>query len=450
MGKRKSKDQLITSIERALAPGYFISYNRSWGFVSDLGDVQKKLDALVAGGEAERAIGLFEIFLAGCYEKADEIDDSGGSFGDFFQDLLCSWIKARTKAGCDPVETVKQILGWMENDNYGFCYQIEADVAKALDKEGRSAFTRHFQDKFESAYAPFEAEPPRIIHEYPHKVRKAADALKSIYLARNTAPPYIALCEKIALSPRDCENIAEMRRKRQKYADALEWVEKGLALEKDRQWGNLDSYKLKTMKQELLNKTGRGRDALESAWSEYERSPSAFDYENLMKYVPKKEKRQWHEKAMREAEKAPLRDFIEICVLTKEWDMLAARVESVDGRELESISHLTTEKAAKGLAGKHGAAAAKIYTAMGMRILTSKKSKIYGIAHEHFRKAKKLYEKSGRENEWQSVVERVRTAHSRKYTFIGEFEKIADGHKPEVPESFESRARKRWKKQISE
>jgi len=412
--------------------------------------VQKKLDALVKSGEAERAAALFELFLAGCYEKADEIDDSGGSLGDFFQDLLCSWIKARNAAGRDPVETVKQILGWMENDNYGFCYNIEADVANTLDREGRSAFIGHFQDKFESAYAPFEAEPPKVIHEYPHEVRKAADTLKSIYIARNTAPPYIALCEKIALSPRDCENIAEMRRKRQKYKEALEWVEKGLSLEKDRRFDNLDSYKLKTMKQELLKKIGRGGDALESAWAEYRKFPSAFDYENLMKYVPKKDKWQWHEKAMREAGKAPLRDFIEICALTKEWDRLAARIESAGGEELESISHYTTEKAANGLARNHGAAAAKIYSAMGMRILKKKKSKYYGIAHAHFRKAKELYEKSGRENEWQSVVERVRVAHSRKYTFIGEFEKIVAGHKPEVPESFESRARKRWNKQISE
>ena len=69
MGKRKSEDQLIAGIERALSPGYFISYNRSWEFASELGDVQKKLDALVESGEAERAVGLFEIFLAGCYEK---------------------------------------------------------------------------------------------------------------------------------------------------------------------------------------------------------------------------------------------------------------------------------------------------------------------------------------------------------------------------------------------
>jgi hypothetical protein len=37
------------------------------------------IDALVKNGEAERAVGLYKMFLSGCYEKAEEIDDSGGN-----------------------------------------------------------------------------------------------------------------------------------------------------------------------------------------------------------------------------------------------------------------------------------------------------------------------------------------------------------------------------------
>jgi len=50
---------------------------------------------------------------------------------------------------------------------------------------------------------------------------------------------------------------------------------------------------------------------------------------------------------------------------------------------------------------------------------------------------------------WTSLVERVQKDHSRKYSFIGDFEEIAPGNRPEPPESFEKRARKRWKKQTS-
>lgn len=48
---------------------------------------------------------------------------------------------------------------------------------------------------------------------------------------------------------------------------------------------------------------------------------------------------------------------------------------------------------------------------------------------------------------WQAVVKEVRERHSRKYSFIGDFEKIVEGHTIEFLESFEERVRKRWAKQ---
>jgi hypothetical protein len=83
-----------------------------------------------------RAASLYETFLAGCNEKAEEIDDSSGSFGQFLAELYRGWIKARQAAGADPAETATRLLRWMEDDPYGFCYQLEKDAAKVLNKAG--------------------------------------------------------------------------------------------------------------------------------------------------------------------------------------------------------------------------------------------------------------------------------------------------------------------------
>jgi uncharacterized Zn finger protein len=201
--------------------------------------------------------------------------------------------------------------------------------------------------------------------------------------------------------------------------------------------------------QELLNKLGRREDALESAWAEFTEYPSKIGYDRLRKYVPKEDFHHWHDKAIQEAKKTSLSGFIEICTATKEWEVLSGHILYVGHDQLEQISHYISEEAAKGLARKHGQAAAKIYAALGMRIIRSGKSKYYHYALLHFRTAKKLYEKAGCDQIWLSLVDRVRKAHSRKYSFIGDFEKIAAGNRPEPPESFEKRARKRWKKQTS-
>ena len=140
---------------------------------------------------------------------------------------------------------------------------------------------------------------------------------------------------------------------------------------------------------------------------------------------------------------------LSIYVKTKEWGKLAEHIFSTDAEQLEGLSHYTPERAAKGLAKKHGLAAAKIYSALGMRILNKGQSKYYRYALEHFQKAGKLYRKAGRDQLWMEVVEKVRRNHSRKYSFIPYFEKIVAGRPLKEPESFKTRALKRWKKQIS-
>ena len=137
---RKRKDRLEQAIEDTLVPGAFIGYRGSWNFVENLEAVKTELDALVKRGRAARAVGLYETFIAGCYEKSEEIDDSGGSFGMFVGELFCGWIRARQGHQADPVETAELLLTWMEDDDYGYCYQLETDAAKAFNRKGLAAF----------------------------------------------------------------------------------------------------------------------------------------------------------------------------------------------------------------------------------------------------------------------------------------------------------------------
>jgi len=449
MKKRRKADPLISQIELALDLGQFISYNQSWDFVHDLDDTKSKIDDLMENGEADRAVRLYEMFLSGCYEKAEEIDDSGGNLGMLFQNLFLSWIKARQKAGHAAEETVGDILNWMKNDDYGFCYKIEKEVAEVLNKAGFRLFRQHFQDRFEEAFRPFGSGKTKYIYDYPANVYMNANILKDIFVVKKDVKAYLALCEKVGTTPKDCEHIASLQKVKRHYDDALAWVEKGLKLEKEREWGNQSSYALTGIRQELFNKLGRREDALESAWSEFKKYPSQYGYDRLRKYIPKKDISHWREKAIHEAKKTSLSAFIEICTETKEWDVLSEHIVAIEYKKLEKISHYTTEKAAKRLAKKYSQAAAKIYAALGMRIILSGKSKYYHYALEHFRNAKKFCERAGCEQMWLSLVDRVREDHSRKYSFIGDFEKIVAGRAPESPESFEKRSQKRWKKQTS-
>jgi hypothetical protein len=66
------RDPIEAAIEAALQPGRFVAYRADWDFVSNLEEVAGQIEKLV-GTDPERAAGLYETFLAGCYEKAEEL-----------------------------------------------------------------------------------------------------------------------------------------------------------------------------------------------------------------------------------------------------------------------------------------------------------------------------------------------------------------------------------------
>jgi hypothetical protein len=98
----------------------------------------------VTATEPARSVTLCEAFPAGCQAKADEFDDSRGSFGQFAQDLISLWIKAGQASSADPHQTAATLLAWIDDDPYGFFYQIEKAAAAAFDKAGLTAFESRF------------------------------------------------------------------------------------------------------------------------------------------------------------------------------------------------------------------------------------------------------------------------------------------------------------------
>ncbi|HLF06152.1 MAG TPA: hypothetical protein VI893_03080 [Thermoplasmata archaeon] len=106
-------------MEAALDPGSFIAYRKSWDFIDGLEEVKEQIERLTKT-QPRRAVGCCETFIAACYEKANEIDDSGGSFGMFVEDLFCLWTKARlgTREG-------KLLSAMLHREQPEFCQIID-------------------------------------------------------------------------------------------------------------------------------------------------------------------------------------------------------------------------------------------------------------------------------------------------------------------------------------
>jgi len=63
-------DPIEVVMEEALRPGRYISEHASLSLVDELQSVA----ARIAGADRERAVGLYETFIAACQEKGEEVD----------------------------------------------------------------------------------------------------------------------------------------------------------------------------------------------------------------------------------------------------------------------------------------------------------------------------------------------------------------------------------------
>jgi len=440
---RSKPDPIERAIELALHPAEFISARACFSFVHGLEEIAASMAELKQTDPA-RAITLYETFLAGCYEKVEELDDSSGDFGQFIADLYCGWIEARQAAGVDPDATATRLLAWMDDDPYGFCHQLEKDAAQAFDKAGLAAFERQIRARFDAAATikPAPGGSLRSSPEYAH--RRWGETLRTLYLAQKNVQAYVALAEETGLSPQDCHALATLLLARRKPADALAWVERGLAIDEKTAHGFMAAHDLAKLKRVLLTKLGRGGEALEAAWAAYRQHPRKDTYDELMKFVPKPERSVWHEKALDAARGANFSDGIHLLLGTQELERLAQLVDRSQDDALEGISHYATEPAAKKLEKTRPDLAARLWRAQGMRIVSAKKSKCYDAALANFERARRCFEKAGLSAEWEKTVHQVRAEHRRKTGFMPGFEEIVAGSGPSQKPSFLARAKARW------
>ncbi len=436
-------DPIEHEIELALKPGAFIPDSACFSFVGDLDEVAAKI-AKLRDTDPGRSVKLYETFLAGCHEKAEGVDDSSGSFGQFVGQLFCAWLEARQATGADPDETANCLLGWMDDDPYGFCYRLERDIAQAFDEAGLSAFAKLVRARFDGAHdkTPKDANSYKDSPDYIR--RRWGEVLRTLYAAAKDISAYVALAENIGLTAQDCQMIASLLVGRRKPAEALGWVERGIELDKQAPHPSTAVHDLAKLKRGLLVKLGRGDEAIEAAWADYCAHPSRYTYDDLMKLLPKAERKAWHERAIGAAETADLDSRIELLLQTKELARLVPVVRQAEDLALEALSHYTTEPVARKFEKSHPDLAARLWQAQGMRILNAKKSKYYHAALSNFENAKRCFERAGLAPEWQKTVSQVRVEHHRKIGFMSAFERLVGGMGPSEEPSFLERAKARW------
>ena len=213
-------------IESALMLGHFVSWREVSEFRDDLGDLLDDL-ASFADKRPKDSLPIFEIFIAGCLEKGDEIDDSGNDLGSFLDELACAWTRCCHDAGMKGDEYIRKLAHWIDADSIGFFSDLESTIIPSLTKEYREALETELKRRLDT----LSRETPQTAGREQNRIdadrRSAIETLKKLYAETKNATALIEFCDRYGVDQKDCLNLANTFHSRKKLDRALEWAEKG-------------------------------------------------------------------------------------------------------------------------------------------------------------------------------------------------------------------------------
>lgn len=410
--------------------GRYIAWNEGFGFTGKLEDVHRDLVAF-AKAHAKEALGYFDVFLAGCLVKGNEVDDSGGEFGMFLDGLFQSWTRCCSAAGMKPADFIRKLAHWMKADDIGFCHDLEETVIPALSKEYRSELRISLEQRLGKKPSDDMTETER--RESSYQRQSTLSTLKKLFVSTNNTTALIQTGEQYGFTPEDCLALATAFGSRGQLERALEWSERGLKC------GDARNYELERLRRQLMTKTGRRGDAVKEAWEKFEQLPSIHTLEDVLECASKGDKKDLTSKALVVLEKADLQNAAEAFHELGAIDPLIRRIDDAKDQDLKKLYYSNAIPIAKSIAKKHPIQSARLYVAQALVVLDHKKSKAYHHAHDYLHEAKILFERAGEKETWSRWVEVIRHEHRLKSGFMPDFEEIAAGKGPLREPSFMER-----------
>lgn len=108
----------------------------------------------------------------------------------FVSTLICGWVKARQSAAADPAVTAGQLLAWMDDDPFSFCFGLEKDMGSVLSTAGLAALVKQVRSRFD-AQAPQDEGSPHRAERYTG--RRYGEMLRVLYIVQKDVEAYVGL-----------------------------------------------------------------------------------------------------------------------------------------------------------------------------------------------------------------------------------------------------------------
>jgi len=392
---RELREQLERAIEIA-------DYSSAYGYFQQVEAALEAVARLIEGGFPDAAITLSEYALELLEGSAEQADDSDGGLGEAIARAEEIHLEACEAGTPDVVALAERLVGRALASEYEVFLEALPAYADVLGERGLA----RYRELVEQATRKPGSNRSFTIKYLAERLAQCLDGTDGL----------VAVLAKNVTSGYDVLRIAELLCTDDRDAEALTWLERGLAeFEPD--------SRLRDLAAEIHLRAGRRDLAAEMRWANFAERPTLDSYCALRDTVPD-DFPAWRERALSLLAEQPggnpwrpgRSTLVEILLVEKEID--TAWQAATEGGCAEDLwLRLARERARK-----HPADAIPVLLRAANRAIAGANRDAYRTGAQLLAEAKKLFVRCGREPEFAEHLAALRHRHRAKWALRQELD----------------------------
>ncbi|MFO1451187.1 MAG: hypothetical protein U1F61_23715 [Opitutaceae bacterium] len=373
--------------------------------------------------QATGVIELAEFTLKRVELAMEQADDSIGELGSLVQELQDLHLAACLVARPDPEELARRLFAWEFNDPWDVFFNAVETYAPVLGETGLAAYRR----LAESAWQKLPVHPQGARAGYDRVRFRLTRVMEALARMSGDVDALAAIKAKNLSHTTHYLQIAELYHQAKRADEALAWAERGM-----KAFPGTEDVRLSEFLADEYLRRSRHDEALALIWSLFDKRPSPPDYQRLQTYAERIGAwPHWRECALatlrqrldREAAGSTRRASIGwapdtrttlVRILLWENDAESAWATG-HGHPLELSLELELASARE---KTHPADAIPIYLREVVALIAQRDKSSYQDAVRRLNHLRTLYLHLEKSDTWNSLLDRLRTEHKAKRSFI--------------------------------
>lgn len=261
----------------------FLGWGEAGNYANGLEDLAQLLANRIDDGDAA-LVELIEEAISCAEDALKHIDDSGGEVMPAILELRKVHLAACDALRPDPVALANRLYDFQMHGEWDTFHDVLPDYVGALGEQGLRTYRERVHDEWKSLP---RLGPEHYRGEWSSQRFRVESAMRAIARHENDFELLVAVHEKNLSSPSAFLSLAKLFRDAGRDAEALAWVEQGIAAFPEER-----SHDLLSAAIELHLTLGQYADAERLAWQRFDRAPGSEAFFRLMEVADAIERRE--------------------------------------------------------------------------------------------------------------------------------------------------------------